>query len=240
MKHRRHDRVLARLLVSAPVLLVLLCGMVTAQETTQEDRIAALKQSMATSQEALKHYEWTETTVVSYDGNEVSRTQARCLHMSDGQVAKTPIGEPQVTESKHGLRGRKAKKKKAEISGYMEQVKALVATYVPPCPEKIQKCQEAGKVSIEMVEPGKRVILRLADYNMPGDSVGIEVDLTTNTALGYEVASYIGSASGAVNLDVDYAKLEDATIYPAKITLEAKAEDITAEILNSDYKASGN
>jgi len=240
VKHKSHDRVLARLLVSIPLLLVLLCGMATAQETTQEDRIAALKESMAASQEALQHYEWTETTVVTYDGNEVSRTQARCVHTSDGKVAKEPMGEPQEKKSKRGLRGRHAKKKKAQISDYMEQVKALVATYVPPCPEKIQKCKDAGTISVEMVEAGKRVILRLADYNMPGDSIGIEVDLATNTALSYEVASYIGSASDAVNLDVHLDKLEDATIYPAKISLEAKAEDITAEILNSDYKASGN
>jgi hypothetical protein len=116
----------------------------------------------------------------------------------------------------------------------------LVQSYVPPCPESIQKCKDAGKISIEMVEPNKTVILRLKDYQLPGDSVGIKVDLTDNTMLGYEVASYLESPEDAVLMNVDFEKLDDGTIYPAMVVLDAEGESIKVEISNTDYRHAGN
>ena len=230
----------AALLVSAPLLLVLLWGAAVAQQPTQEERIAALKQSMATSQEALKGYQWTESTTVSYKGEEKSHTQAKCYYGDDGKMVTEPLGAPKEHKKKRGLRGHKADKKQEEIKEYMGRAKGLIASYVPPSPENIQKCKDAGKISIEVVEPNKRIVLRMKDYHLAGDSVGIEVDLASNTMLGYEVASYLDSPEGAVLLSVKFDKLEDGTIYPLETVLDAEAESIKVEITNADYRHAGN
>jgi hypothetical protein len=231
----------AALLVGASLLLILLWGVAVAQQPTQEERIAALKQSMAASQEALKGYQWTESTTVKYEGEEKSHTQAKCYYGDDGKVVKEPLGDPPAEpKKKRGLRGRKAASKQAEIKEYMGRAKELIASYVPPNPENIQKCKDDGKISIEMVEAGKRIVLRLKDYQLPGDSVGIEVDLATNTMLGYEVSSYLDSPDGAVKLNVTYDMLEDGTIYPLQVDLDAAAESIKVEITNTDYRHAGN
>ena len=52
----------------------------TAQTQTVDQRVAAIKQSLAQSQAALKAYEWIETTAVSLKGEEKSRTQNRCYY----------------------------------------------------------------------------------------------------------------------------------------------------------------
>ena len=230
----------AALLVGAALILVLLWGAAVAQQPTQEERIAALKQSMATSQEALKGYQWTESTTVLYQGEEKSHSQAKCYYGDDGKVVTEPLGAPEEHKKKRGLRGRKAEKKQEEIKEYMGRAKALIATYVPPNPENIQKCKDAGKISIEVVEPNKRIVLRMKDYQLAGDSVGIEVDLTTNTMTGYDVASYLDSPDAAVLLNVKFDKLEDGTIYPLETILDAEAESIKVEITNTDYRHTGN
>lgn len=51
-----------------------------------------------------------------------------------------------------GIRGRIAANKKEELSDYMEQAVALVKSYVPPNPAKIQAVKDAGGVSAEILE----------------------------------------------------------------------------------------
>ena len=240
MKTKNNTGKGAALFVGAALILVLLWGAAVAQQPTQEERIAALKQSMAASQEALKGYQWTESTTVLYQGEEKSHSQAKCYYGDDGKVVTEPLGAPEEHKKKRGLRGRKAEKKQAEIKEYMGRAKALIATYVPPNPENIQKCKDAGKISIEVVEPNKRIVLRMKDYQLAGDSVGIEVDLTTNTMTGYDVASYLDSPDAAVLLKVKFDKLEDGTIYPLETVLDAEAESIKVEITNTDYRHAGN
>jgi hypothetical protein len=239
MNITRHAALRPALLVGGALLL--LWGTAAAQQPTQEERIAALKQSMAASMEALKDYEWTESTVVSYKGEEKNHSEAKCSYGSDGKVVKEPLGlPPEEHKKKRGLRGRKAESKQKEIKEYMGRAMALVHSYVPPNPENIQKCKDAGKISIEMKEPNKIIVLRLSDYQLAGDSVGIEVDLTDNTMVGYEVASYLDTPDEAVQLKVKFDKLEDGTIYPLETLLDAEGEGIQVEITNTDYRHTGN
>ena len=79
-------------------------GVAIAQETTPEEPVAALKQSLAENQARLRQYEWVETTAVSLKGEEKSRTQKRCYYGADGKVQKTVIAEP-AQEANQGRRG---------------------------------------------------------------------------------------------------------------------------------------
>lgn len=207
-----------------------------AQQPTPAERAAVLKATMAASQAALKQYEWIETTVIALKGEEKSRKQERCYHGADGGIQKVELGQTNEGKEPRGpLRRRIAEKKKEELTDYMKRAVALVKTYVPPSPDKIQAAKDAGNVSIEVLEPGKRARLNFKNYEKRGDNLGVEVDLTGNRPLGVKVATYLDDASDAVMLDVRMSQLTDGTVYPASATLNATAKKLTVTVENSGY-----
>ena len=109
-------------------------------------------------------------------------------------------------------------------------------TYVPPNPAKIQAAKDAGKVTIEVLEPGKRARLNFRDYEKAGDNLGVEVNLHNNRPLGIKVATYLDDAKDVVLLEVRMGQLNDGTTYASDITLDAKAKNLTVAVQNSGYR----
>jgi hypothetical protein len=216
-------------------LLFTLSNSAVAQPSVAE-RVVALKASLGASQAALKQYEWIETTAVSLKGDEKSRKQERCYYGADGGVTKVPLTATPPPAKKRGLRGKIVENKKEELTDYMKNAVVLVKSYVPPNPAKIQAAKDAGKVSIEVLQPGKRARLNFRDYAKPGDSLGIEVDLANNRPLGLTVATYLDDAKDAVTLDVRMGQLTDGTTYASDITLDAKAKNLKVAVQNSGYR----
>jgi hypothetical protein len=122
----------------------------------------------------------------------------------------------------------------------MKSAVSLVKTYVPPNPAKIQAVKDAGKVTIELLEPGKRVRLNFRDYEKAGDNLGVEVDLVNNRALGVKVSTYLDDAKDTVTLHVRMGQLNDGTTYASDITLDAPARKIQVAVENSGYRKIGN
>jgi hypothetical protein len=207
-----------------------------AQQLSLPERVGALKASLAASQSTLKQYEWIQTTVVSLKGEEKSSKQERCYYGADGALEKLEVSESPEHAKKRGLRGLIAEKKKEELTDYMKNAVSLVKSYVPPSPAKIQAAKDAGKASIEMLEPGKRARLNFRDYEKPGDNLGVEVDLVNNRVLGVKISTYLDDPTDAVTLDGRMGQLNDGTTYPADITLEAKAKNLMVTVQNSGYR----
>ena len=109
-------------------------------------------------------------------------------------------------------------------------------TYVPPSPAQIQAAKDAGKVSIDLLQPGKRACLNFRDYEKPGDNLGVEMDLASNRPLGVNVSTYLDDAKDAVTLDVRMGQLNDGTTYASNIALDAKAKNLTVTVQNSGYR----
>jgi hypothetical protein len=218
------------------LLLATLALPAFAQQPTAAERAATLKATLAASQAVLRQYEWIETTVVSLKGEQKSRKQERCYYGADAGLQKVEISGTPEPEKKRGLRGRIVEKKQEEMTDYMKQAVALVKTYVPPSPAKIQAAKDAGKLSIEVLEPGKRARLNFRDYEKPGDNLGVEVDLTNNHPLGLKVSTHLDDAKDAVTLDVRMGQLNDGTTYASNIALDAKAKNLTVTVQNSGYR----
>ena len=220
-------------------LLFALSNPAVAQQPSVPERVAALKASLAASQIILRQYEWIETTVVSLKGDEKSRKQERCYYGADGGIQKVEVSASPEPQKKRGLRGKIIAKKKEELTDYMKQAVALVKTYVPPNPAKIQAAKDAGKVTIGVLEPGKRARLNFRDYEKAGDNLGVEVDLVNNRPLGVKVSTYLDDAKDAVLLDVRMGQLNDGTTYASDITLDAPAKKIQVAVENSGYRKMG-
>src|SRR4030095_6069061 len=120
----------------------LLLATTSAQDPSPQEKIAALKQSLAANQAALRQYSWIETTVISMKGEVKKQEQKQCSYGADGKVQKTPLsgGAPAASKkedekTRGGRRGGgRAKEaivenKVEELKDYMERVAALVHEY---------------------------------------------------------------------------------------------------------------
>jgi hypothetical protein len=207
-----------------------------AAQPSLQERVAGLKAAFAASQSALRQYEWIETTVVSVNGEEKSNKQQRCYYGADGALQKVLIDASPPPATKPGLRGRIIANKKAELTAYMQNAVGLVKTYVPPDPARIQAAKDAGKASIQVLEPGKRVQINFADYQKPGDNLAISIDIANNIVSGVGVSTYLDSATDVVTLNAVMGQLNDGTIYTSSVTLNAAAKNLTVTVQNSGYR----
>jgi hypothetical protein len=212
---------------------------------TPQERVAALKQSLAESQKAIRQYEWIETTIISLKGEEKARTQKRCYYGADGKLQKLPLADaappkPAPAPQSGGRRGGRLKEKvvenkKDDMKDYMERAAGLVQQYVPPKPEDIQRAKDAGKVQASTAGPG-RARLEFADYLQPGDRLAVDVDAAANRLLGLTVATYLDKPEDAVTLAVQLGTLTDGTSYTAQTTLDAAAKNIRVVIQNAGHR----
>lgn len=221
-------------LAALGALALVWAGHGAAQAPTNEESIAAIKQSLAQSQALLRQYEWIETTVLSLKGEEKSRTQNRCYYGAEGALQKVPVSTPEEAKKKKGLRGRIVANKTEDLVEYMTNAVALVKSYVPPDPARIQAAKDAGRVSFTPIGSNMRVDIR--DYQKPGDTLGLELDMAKSILLGMTVASWLKDAQDTVGLKVGFGSLADGAVYAAEIVLSAPSQSIEVKITNTGYK----
>jgi len=230
---------ISRLALVCGITLLFTPAIARSQSSEMQQRVAALKQSMAQDQQKIRQYEWVETTVISVKGEEKSRKEQQCYYGADGALQKVPLSASPPPEEKRGLRGRVVAKKKEEMADYLEQAMALVKTYVPPSPAKIQAVRDAGNVDMDLPGGGKGARFNFHNYAKPGDLLTMEIDPASNRLVELTVATYLDDAKDAVTLDVRFSSLQDGTGYPAAETLVAKAKNLSVNITNSGYRKAG-
>ena len=205
-----------------------------AQEPTPQDRVAALKASLAASQTLLKQYEWIETRILSLKGEEKNRMENRCYYGADGNLQKVPIGVPPEQKRVGGLKGKIIEKKKAELTEYMKNAMELVKSYVPPDPARIEAAKNAGKIAI--TPAGTTLRIDIHDYEKPGDTLSFELDTEKNSLLGLKVATWLENAKDTVTMTTSFGTLDDGATYPAEIILLAPSQSLEVKTTNSGYK----
>ena len=131
MKTSVKPRVLYVVSLSLFVGLGGLAPALTAQTQTVDQRVAAIKQSLAQSQAALKAYEWIEHHhSQSQRRREVEHAEPLLLRSGWWNNEGTG-GCSSAEKGGRGIRGRIAENKKEELSEYMKEAVALVKSYVP-------------------------------------------------------------------------------------------------------------
>jgi len=135
---------------------------VFAQADMQEN-IAMIKKNLAESKAKMQLYEWIETTTIFLKGEQKKVIQKQCYYSLDGKLTKVETGGTNDPKQKGGIRGKIADNKKEDLSDYMKKAIEKIQTYLPPEPDKIQQVYGAGKVSIQILEPNKKVKLSFPD-----------------------------------------------------------------------------
>jgi hypothetical protein len=210
---------------------------VFAQESAVQEKMAAVKQSMAENTQKLHQYQWIETTQLTLKGDPKPPTQDSCQYGPDGTVQKTPIGPPPEQPSGGRLKERIIEKKEAEMKEYMGEVKGLLRMYVPPDPQKMEQAKQAGNVSLNPV-PGA-VNLVFTNYAQPGDRMALTFDTNTKKITSLNINTYMGETKDAVTLQVQMASLPDGTNYAQQTILNATAKQLQVTTTNSNYQKLG-
>jgi len=206
----------------------------TIQQDVQQG-LAAIKQSLASNQTALRPYTWTSETQVLYKG-EVKKTKVfACSYGPDGKVQKTPVGSPAPGKKKRGLRGEIAEKKVGDMEEYMDRAEALIHNYVPPSQERMQAAFQAGNASLSLGETG-RIQMLLKGYLKPGDTMTFGFDDLAQMPRTINVTSYLDNPTDAVTLAVTFSFLPDGTNYVASTNLNAPTKKVVVVVTNKNYQ----
>ena len=160
------------LVISAAALLAAVPAL--PQNPEIQEKLAAVKAVAAENKQMLHQYQWIETTQLTLKGDQKPPTENSCQYGPDGQVQKTPIGPPPEQPSGGRMKERIIEKKKAEMKDYMQDVKAVLAMYVPPDPQRMQQAYQAGNVALNPV-PGA-VNLVFSNYAQQGDKMTLTFD----------------------------------------------------------------
>ena len=160
----------------------------------------------------------------------------RCYYGEDGKLQKVPVSAPPPEQKQRGLRGRIAEKKKQEMTEYMTEAVALVKSYVPPDPAKIQAVQEAGRLTIQPLQGGAQVRLTFSEYMKKNDSLALDIDAKRDRLVGARVATHMDSDKEPVTMTVGFSTLHDTIVYPARITLNAEGKNLTVVVENTGYR----
>lgn len=205
-------------------------------QADMKEFMGMINKNLANSKASIKKYEWIETTTTFVKGEQKSVKQSQCYYSVDGKLTKVETDGSAASKTPGGVRGKVVANKKDEMADYVNSAIAKVKTYLPPDANKLQQIYGAGKVTNQVLEPGKKFKLSFPDYNVAGDMLSISVDKATQKLIALDVLTYIDDPSQKVIFNVTYSDLPDGTQYAGSTTLDAQAKNLKIVIVNSGYK----
>ena len=204
-----------------------------------QQKLAAVKQSVAENQQKLHQYQWTETTQLTLKGDAKPPKTSTCQYSPDGKVQKTPTSAAPPPPSGGRMKQRIIEKKTEEMKDYMGQVKTLLDKYVPPDPQKMEQAFKAGNASLNPNPAAQAVELAFKDYAQSGDQMTLSFDTATKKVSSLKVNTYLDDPKDAVTLGVQMASLPDGTNYVQQTVLDATAKQLKVTTTNSNYQKVG-
>lgn len=218
--------------------IALLAASVTLAQTNLnselQEKLGAVKQAAAENKQKLQQYTWIETTQVTLKGDPKPPTQNSCRYGPDGQVQKTPIGSPPQQPSGGKMKQRIIEKKKEEMKDYMQDVKGVLARYVPPDPQRMQQAYQSGNVALNLVTGAVNLVF--TNYAQPGDKMSLTFDTAAKKITTLSIETYMGEDKDKVTLQVQMDSLPDGTSYAQQTVLNASAKNLSVTTTNSNYQ----
>jgi hypothetical protein len=120
---------------------------------------------------------------------------------------------------------------------YMDEVKGLLAMYVPPNPQKMDQAYHAGKFSLNPAGGILNFVFR--DYAQPGDQMTLTFDPAKLAIVSLNINTYMGQSKDAVTLQVQMDTLPDGTSHVQQTIINATAKKLVVTTTNSNYQKLG-
>jgi hypothetical protein len=204
-----------------------------------QEKVGAIKQSIAENKAKLQHYQWVETTQLTLKGDAKPPRSSQCMYGPDGTVQKTPMGPPPAPPSGGRMKQRIIEKKTEEMQQYMGGVKQVLAMYVPPDPQKMAQALQSGNASLDPNPAAQSVAIVFKNYAQPGDQMTLTFNTATKKISTVNVNTYMDNPKDVVTLAVTMASLPDGTNYVQQSVLNATAKQLVVTTTNSNYQKMG-
>ena len=205
------------------------------QSMPLEQRLQAMQQASAISQQQLHSYQWIESTTLTIDGKAKEPKQSLCSYSADGHLIKKPMGgsgEPQISGGplkKHIIR-----KKVEEFQEEMAEVSSLTALYLPLNNGRLRDALHTRRVDYEH-EQGAGFTVIVSDYAKPGDQLRITLNPDSLQIQRIVVQTYFDSPRDTLTADVRFSELADGTVYPSVTTINATGKKLQIATVSSDF-----
>ena len=219
--------------VLAAIALAAATGPAAAQDLQQ--RLAAVKQSVAANQQALRSYTWLEKTELSLKGEVKATKVDSCRYGPDGKVQKTPVVQPPPAEKKRGIRGKIIANKTEEMKDELQATVALIQHYVPPDPGMIQVVINAGTASLSQAGPSL-VAFTFPGYAKQGDALKITFDNAITSLRQIDVTTWLDKPEEMVTLHVAMQSLPNGISFPGTTLLTIASTKMQVRITKSNYQ----
>lgn len=233
------SRLIAMTFVTATCssMLLLAVPLAGAQNPQLEQKLIAVKQSIAANKQALAHYTWQEQETISVKG-EVKDTKMYQVQMGpDGQPQKTEVGDDPTQPS--GRQGRVKKRAEEHVKGeyeeYGQQIAALAKQYNPPDPLKLEQAYKQGNVSLQLGGAGT-VSLVIKNYVKPKDSMTLAFNESTKAIESVQVATYLTDPKDAVTIAAQFARMPGGPNHVASTQVDGVSKQLTVMTQNSNYQ----
>lgn len=201
-----------------------------------KQKLETIKAAAAANQQKLHQYTWTETSTVTMNGHALPPKQSTCSYGPDGKVHKVPIASSGA-ERGGRLMERIKENKQAEMKASMQDLSGVIAMYVPPNPERMQKAFEAKHVAFGRA--GNDTDLVFKDYAKAGDSMTLDFNSAAHRIAAVHVNTWVDSPQQPLKLTVDFGTLPDGTNHPSRTTLDLPAKGLQVVNVNSNYRKAG-
>jgi len=227
------QRIMMGTIVAGLALMGAAAGPAGAQDLQQ--RLAAVKQSIAANQQALRSYTWLEKTELSLKGEVKATKVDSCRYGPDGKVQKTPVVQPPPPEKKRGLKGKIVANKTEDMKEELQATAALIQQYVPPAPDQIQVVMNAGTASLGQAGPNL-VAFTFPGYAKQGDALTITFDKAMTALRQLDVKTWLEKPEEPATLRVVMQSMPNGISYPGSIVLSIPASKIEVRITKSNYQ----
>jgi len=200
-----------------------------------QQKLAAVKQSVAANQQALRSYTWLEKTELSLKGEVKATKVDSCRYGPDGKVQKTPVVQPPPAEKKRGIRGKIIANKTEEMKEELQATAALIQQYIPPDPGMIQVVMNAGTASVSQAGP-QNLAFTFPGYVKAGDALSITFDKAVTALRQIDVKSWLEKPEEPATLRVTMQSMPNGISFPGSIVLSMPASKIEVRITKSNYQ----
>jgi hypothetical protein len=200
-----------------------------------QQRLAAVKQSIAANQQALRSYTWLEKTELSLKGEVKATKVDSCRYGPDGKVQKTPVVQPPPPEKRRGLKGKIVAKKTEEMKEELQATAALIQQYVPPDSGLIQVVMNAGTASIGQAGPDL-LAFTFPGYAKKGDALTITFDKAITGLRQIDVKTWLEKPEEPAMLKVVMQSMPNGVSFPGSIVLSIPVSQLEVHITKSNYQ----
>ena len=212
-------------------LLLLTDVLVTAQNPSVKEELAAIEQAQLTNQTKLSHYTWQETQFISVNGEAVDYRLYSVSIGANGQYQRNLVTEHTGQEATF------EPNKTEQLSpygSYAKQLYELANQYTTLNSERLTAANSRGE--IVLLHEDDSIKLTIKNYSKPGDSIAMTINQRTHRLLTVQAKSYLTDPQDAVTIQAEFAELPDGTNHVATAEIDSVSRHLTVKLTNWSYQ----